>query len=207
MQALGHAKDFLHVLIVQLATLYRGKEQIPMSTRSGEFITLREVMNDVGVDAARFFFVARKASSHLDFDIELAKRQSQENPVYYVQYAHARICNIMEFAKSQAAKKASGGSAAKADLALLKEPQELDLIKTLSQFPDVIIFCAESLEPCGLVSYLMTLADSFHSFYDKHRVVTDDLALTRSRLVLVDCTRTVIATGLRLLGVSTPTSM
>ena len=201
--ALGYPKEKIAVLIVQLATLYKGQEQIPMSTRSGEFITLRQVINDVGKDAGRFFFAARKISSHLDFDIELAKKQSQENPVYYVQYAHARIANIVEFAKS----KKNDLELLKMDLNLLKEPEELQLIKVLKEFPAVVISSAESLEPCGIVSYLQKLANAFHSFYDKHRVVSDDLGLTKARLVLIDSAKTVLATGLRLLGVSTPEKM
>jgi len=203
-QALGYPREAVNVLIVQLATLWRGKEQIPMSTRSGEFITLREVMNDVGKDAARFFFVARKISSHLDFDIELAKKQSQENPVYYVQYAYARISNVIEHAKKSGQHEED---LSKSEFKLLIEAQELDLLKALNQFPRVIVSCAESLEPCGLVTYLELLANKFHSFYDKHRVVTDDLKLTRARLALIDSVRIVLSTGLRLLGVSAPEKM
>lgn len=204
-QALGYPKDALAVLIVQLATLYRGKEQVPMSTRSGEFITLRQVMDDVGKDAARFFFAARKLSSHLDFDVELAKKQSQENPVYYVQYAYARICNIIEFAKKSPAYKAI--TASETDFELLKEPQELQLARTISQFPAVIASCAQALEPCGIVSYVQDLAGDFHSFYDKHRVITDDARLSKARLVLIDCVRAVLVSSLRLLGISTPAKM
>jgi arginyl-tRNA synthetase len=203
--ALGHPKDALSVLIVQLATLYRGAQQIPMSTRSGEFITLREVMTDTGIDAARFFFVARKISSHLDFDIDLAKKQSQENPVYYVQYAHARICNIIEFAAKE--KRDKNLLKKTANLSLLQEPQELGLLKMAGQFPTVIMSCARALEPCGLVSYLMSLADGFHSFYDSHRVVAEDIELTKARLALVDSVRIVLASALKLLGVSAPTKM
>jgi len=213
--ALGYPKDKIDVLIVQLATLYKGQEQIPMSTRSGEFITLRQVISDVGKDAGRFFFAARKISSHLDFDIELAKKQSQENPVYYVQYAHARIANVIEFAKKSPDYKSFFDKPSKknildllkADLNLLKEPEELQLIKVLKEFPAVVISSAESLEPCGIVSYLQKLANTFHSFYDKHRVVSDDLGLTKARLVLIDSVKTVLATGLKLLGVSTPEKM
>ena len=201
-EALGHPRESINVLIVQLATLWRGKEQVPMSTRSGEFITLRQVMDDTGKDAARFFFVARKISSHLDFDIELAKQQSQENPVYYIQYAHARISNIIEHAK-----KSGQGKKSQADFKLLIQPQELDLLKALAGFPGVIASCAESFEPCGLVTYLQNLANKFHHFYDKQRVVTDDVDLTEARLALIGATRTVLSTGLGLLGVSAPNKM
>jgi arginyl-tRNA synthetase len=214
-QALGYPKNAIDVLIVQLATLYRGKEQIPMSTRSGEFVTLRQVMTDVGRDAGRFFFAARKISSHLDFDIELAKKQSQENPVYYVQYAYARISNIIEYARGSSPhkvlfsgmKKEKTLMSLKPDLKLLSQPQELQLMKSLSQFPTVITTCSESLDPCGLVWYLQSLADAFHSFYDKQRVVLEDLELTKARLVLIDSSRIVIANGLKLLGISTPQKM
>ncbi len=204
-EALGHPKESITVLIVQLATLYKGKEQVPMSTRSGEFTTLRQVLDDVGKDAARFFFLARKLSSHLDFDIELAKKQSQDNPVYYVQYAHARISNIINFAKTSAAGEKIENY--KADIKLLKQPEELRLIKALGDFPGVIATCASAMEPCGLALYLQALSNHFHAFYDRHRVVTDDLDLTRARLVLIDSVRIVIANGLRLLGVSSPEKM
>lgn len=201
-RAMGYPEESLDVLIVQLATLWRGKEQVPMSTRSGEFITLRQVMNDVGKDAARFFFVARKISSHLDFDIELAKSRSQENPVYYIQYAHARIFNILEHAK-----KSGYGAPSKADFKLLIEQQEIDLLKALAEFPGIIVTCAQTLEPCGLVAYLQNLANKFHSFYDKQRVVTENRELTAARLVLIAAAKTVLATGLKLLGVSAPEKM
>lgn len=203
-EALGHPKESINVLIVQLATLWRGKEQVPMSTRSGDFITLRQVMDDVGKDAARFFFVARKISSHLDFDIELAKQHSQENPVYYIQYAHARISNIIEHAKRSCQVKPK---LFKIDFKLLIQPQELDLLKALAGFPGVIVSCAESLEPCGLVSYLQNLANKFHSFYDKQRVVTDNADLTEARIALIGVTKIVLSTGLGLLGVSAPAKM
>ncbi|PIR65715.1 MAG: arginine--tRNA ligase [Candidatus Omnitrophica bacterium CG10_big_fil_rev_8_21_14_0_10_43_8] len=201
-QALGFAKDAITVLIVQLATLWRGTEQVRMSTRAGEFVTLRQVMQDTGKDAARFFFLARKISSHLDFDIELAKKQSQENPVYYVQYAHARICNIIEHANAEGHKNTTNP-----DFKLLIQQEELDLIRELGEFPSVIALCAQSLEPCGLVSYLQSTANKFHSFYDKHRVVSDDTELTKARLALIAATKTVLSTALRLLGVSAPIKM
>jgi len=200
--ALGHPKDSLHVLIVQLATLYEGKKVIPMSTRAGEFITLSKVTKEVGRDAARFFFLKRKISSHLDFDLELAKAKSLENPVYYIQYAHARICNIFELAKDKKILKQ------RFKPELLTQPEEIRLAKTLSQFPKVIASCAKALEPYGLLPYLQGLAGDFHSFYDKCRVVDDENPeLSKSRLVLIDSARIVLANGLCVLGISAPKKM
>lgn len=195
-QALGFDKNSLSVIIIQLATLYREGKPVSMSTRQGEFVTLRELLDEVGRDAGRFFFLMRKADSHLDFDLELAKKHTAQNPVYYVQYAHARICSILE-----------KQNADKADLKLLKEKEELDLIKFLSQFPYALKTCGQNLEPHGLVAYLQELASTFHYFYDKHRVIGDDAELTRARLYLVNCTRIVLSNGLRLLGVSAPNKM
>jgi len=198
-QALGFDKNSLSVIIIQLATLFREGKPVSMSTRQGEFVTLRELLDEVGRDAGRFFFLMRKADSHLDFDLELAKSQTSQNPVYYVQYAHARICSILEKQKAD--------SADLKLLKLLKEKEEMDLIKLLSQFPYTLKMCGLSLEPHGLVAYLQELASTFHYFYDKNRVIGDDADLTRARLFLVDCTRIVLANGLRLLGVSAPAKM
>ncbi len=198
-QAMGFDKDSLSVIIIQLATLYREGKPVSMSTRQGEFVTLRELLDEVGRDSGRFFFLMRKADSHLDFDLELAKSQTPQNPVYYVQYAHARICSILEKQKAD--------SADLKLLKLLKEKEELDLIKLLSQFPYTLKMCGLSLEPHGLVAYLQELASTFHYFYDKHRVIGDDAELTRARLFLVNCTRIILANGLRLLGVSAPNKM
>lgn len=199
-QALGYAKDSLSVLIAQLATLYRAGSVVPMSTRAGEFITLREVMDEVGKDAGRFCFIMRRVSSHLDFDLEKVKEQTMENPVYYIQYAHARIWSILEFSKS-------ASFASRYDPAALKEREELDLLRSLRQFPLVVSLSADALEPYIVLQYLQDLAKSFHSFYAKHRVVCDDPALSKARLVLVDCVRIVLGNGLKLLGVSLPKKM
>lgn len=199
-QALGYNKDSLDVLIAQLATLYRGGEVVKMSTRAGEFVTLRECLDEIGKDVARFCFIMRKVSSHLDFDLDKVKEQSMENPVYYIQYAHARIWSILEYSK-----KAELSSKFKSTL--LKEEEELDILRTLRQFPLIIILSANALEPYIILQYLQDLAKSFHSFYTKHRVVCDDPDLSKARLVLVDCVRVVLATGLKLLGVSLPKKM
>jgi arginyl-tRNA synthetase len=206
-QALGFNKNSLSVIIIQLATLFREGKPVSMSTRQGEFITLRELIDEVGRDAGRFFFLMRKSDSHLDFDLELAKSQTSQNPVYYVQYAHARICSILETAGLVIHNRRGGLNLPYGSLVLLKEKEELDLIKLLSQYPYTLKMCASSLEPHGLVVYLQELASSFHYFYDKHRVISDDADLTRARIFLVNCTRIVLANGLKLLGVSAPQKM
>ena len=197
-QAMGYSKESLTVLIVQLCTLRRGTETIPMSTREGEFVTVRQVMEEVGRDAARFFFLMRKLDSHLDFDLELAKTQAPENPVYYIQYAHARIAGILAKA---------GPQAAAGDPGLLTQPEELQLLRALRVFPTAVQDAARELEPQRITHYLSQLAGDFHKFYDTHRVVTDDPALTRARLALVEGAQLALASGLRLLGVSAPTKM
>ncbi|MFH1779041.1 MAG: arginine--tRNA ligase [Candidatus Omnitrophota bacterium] len=201
-QALGFADERISIIIIQLATLYKNGKPIPMSTRAGEYVTLREVLDEVGKDAARFFFLMRKASAHLDFDLELAKRQTPENPVYYVQYAHARICSISEFKGGKRI-----GAAKETDLELLKADEELQLLRQLRQFPMAVRLSAQELEPYRIILYLQNLATSFHKFYEAHRVVSDDLALTRARLLLVYCVRQVLANSLSLLGVSCPKKM
>lgn len=202
-KALGHEEGDVSILLVQLATLYRGKEVIPMSTREGKFITLNEVIKEVGTDAARFFFLMRKTNSHLDFDLELAKKTSFDNPVYYIQYGYARTANILKFAKE----KYPGYTSKKTDPRLLKTAEEIALLKQLRKFPYVIMAAAQFLEPYYLVSYLSELAASFHRFYTEHRVVTDDVPLSCARLRLVRCVNIVFSKGLSLPGVSTPTRM
>ena len=204
-EALGYEKDSLKVIILQLVSLYRGKEKLPMSTRAGEFIALRQVLDEVGKDAARFFFLMRTTNSHLNFDLDLAKSQSTENPVYYVQYAHARICSILDFAAKRGVevKKVE-----EVDLSLLKEKEELEMLKTLAQFPEVVESCARALEPQGLSSYLQELAGGLHNFYTKFRVIgPGDGNLGSARLILVKAVRTTLRNGLRLLGVSAPEKM
>ena len=158
-------------------------------------------MDEVGKDVSRFCFLMRRISSHLDFDLDAVKRESMENPVYYIQYAHARIWSILSYGKNTAK------SLAKFDSGLLKEEEELDLLRTLRRFPFVVSLGAKALEPYIVLQYLEDLAAVFHSFYNKHRVVSDDINLTSSRLVLVDCVRIVLANGLGLLGVSLPKKM
>jgi len=203
MAALGYPKEWLTVLIVQLATLYRGREKLQMSTRAGEFVTLRQVIDEVGKDTGRFFLLDRKVDSHLDFDLELAKKHTPENPVYYVQYAHARICSIIEFGKERK----PAGKSGKLDLSLLKEPEEMELIKIVSQFPEIVSSCARTLEPQIMTNYLKDVATSFHYFYTKHRVVTDREDLTETRFFLIEAVKNILANGLSLLGISHPSKM
>jgi arginyl-tRNA synthetase len=197
--AFGHDPDSLSVVIVQLATIFREGKIVHMSTRKGQYITLREVLDEVGPDAARYFFVMRRTSSHLDFDLDVAKKQSSENPVYYVQYAHARICSILRQAENQLDKAA--------DLSILKEPEELLLIKKIMQLTSVLNVCLTTLDPYMMTVYLQELSETFHKFYDKHRVLGQDDALTRARLSLIEGTRIAIAAGLELLGVTRPEKM
>ena len=201
-KALEWDDNNLIVLIVQLVTLSRDGVPIKMSTREGKFVTLREVIDEVGKDVARFFFLMRRKDSHLDFDLELAKKESMENPVYYIQYAHARICGILEHKKEQSIK-----GAKTLDFALLNRPEELNVLRLLRDFPTIIEICALSHEPHKLVSYLMELASSFHSFYAKHRVVCDDAHLMSARLGLIEALKSVFLQSLNLLGVSSPEKM
>jgi arginyl-tRNA synthetase len=201
-EALGHSRDALEVLIVQLATIYRDGQPVSMSTRRGQFISLREVMDEVGVDAARFFFLMRHIKVHLDFDLELAKKETSENPVYYIQYAHARIHSINTKAAEAKIKPK------KTDFELLKELEELDLIKKIGSFSDILMTCYNELDPYALASYLQELATSFHKFYDCHRVIDpQNEKLSSERLALTNAARIVLANGLSLLGLSTPEKM
>ena len=203
-QALGYGKDALKVILVQLVNLLRGGKPVAMSTRSGEFVTLREVVDEVGKDAARYNFLMRRSDSHLDFDLEVAKRQSVENPVYYVQYAHARICSIIRMA---AERECLVPSYDQAELGLLKLPEEIDLIKAIARFPEVVEGAALTLEPHRLTFYLNDLAGLFHSYYNKNKVISDDCALTGARLFLVTSVLTVLKNALMMLGVSAPEKM
>jgi len=201
-QAIGKNKDLLSVLIIQLVTLSRSGVPVRMSTREGEFITLRQVMDEVGKDVTRFFFLTRRRDSHLDFDLELAKKESMENPVYYIQYAHARICGILEHKDKQGKEKGKVKT-----LELLRTEEELSILRILREFPEVLEESARDLEPHRLISYLMELAASFHVFYSKHRVVNDDANLTSARLVLIESLKVVFSKALALLGVSCPEKM
>ncbi|UCE05582.1 MAG: arginine--tRNA ligase [bacterium] len=202
MKALGYPEDSFHVEIVQQVNLLRGGQIVKMSKRAGEIIEMQEVIDEVGVDAARFFFVNRKCSSHLDFDIDLAKKQSDENPVYYVQYAHARVFNIIKFAEEQGLTIDDS-----VDLDLLDKDEEKQLIRKLLQYPEVISKAAQFWEPHRLTNYLQELAATFHHFYHIHRVVTDDVPLSKARLFLCRGTQIVFANGLKILGITAPERM
>jgi arginyl-tRNA synthetase len=204
--ALGYGPQVLQVVLVQLVQLTRGGEPVRMGKRQGEFVALREVLEEVGNDAARFFFLMRKSDSHLDFDLELAKKESSENPVFYVQYAHARIASIFEQAR-QSGVDAKDVSAREVELDRLTQPEELGLIKRVIQFSDVVEESVGELEPHRLVFYLMEVAGEFHRYYNRFRVVSDDLALTRARLILLRDVQKVIGGGLNLLGVTAPLKM
>lgn len=198
-QALGHPGEDVEIRIVQLTTLYRKGEPVRMSTRAGEFVTLKELMDEVGVDATRFFFIMRKVESPLDFDLDLAKQKSDENPVFYLQYAHARISSILKFADQPVT--------ADARLDLLSTPEEIELIKMIAEFPKALVQASQMLEPYRLADYLRDLATGFHKFYAMHRVVTEDRELTQTRLLLVDGVRITLRNGLECLGISQPESM
>ncbi|APF17220.1 Arginyl-tRNA synthetase [Caldithrix abyssi DSM 13497] len=201
-KALGYDADKIKVLIHQFVTLYEGEEKVKMSTRKANFVTLDELMDEVGVDVTRFFFLMRSMNSHLNFDLTLAKKQSDENPVFYIQYAHARICSILKLAESRGIE-----LQASRNFNLLKAPEELNLIKHLVQFPQTIETAALSFEPHRMVNYLFDLATLFHKFYTECRVISDDQALTQARLALIDAVRIVIANGLGVLGISAPEHM
>jgi len=202
LKALGYDPDRVKVLIHQFVTLSEGSQKIKMSTRKANFVTLDELMDEVGADVTRFFFLMRHMNSHLNFDLSLAKTQSDENPVFYIQYAHARICSILSFGTEKGIE-----SDDTADLSLLTEPESLDLIKHLLQFPASILSSGESYEPHRLINYLTETATYFHKFYTEHRVVTDDRDLTQARLALCQATRIILASGCDLLGIDAPEKM
>ncbi|MFH1239391.1 MAG: arginine--tRNA ligase, partial [bacterium] len=203
-QALGYPADRLKVILYQLVSLSREGKPQPMSTRAGEFVTLREVINEVGKDACRFFFLMRGANSHLDFDLELAKKQSPDNPVYYVQYAHARIWSIFKEAQKSEYKLTDEDGK---NLALLKEAEEQKLINKLVYFPELVALSARTYDPHWVTVYLQELARIFHNYYQKHRVITGDKNLTLARLFLIQATGVVLSEGLNLIGVKAPEKM
>jgi arginyl-tRNA synthetase len=230
-QAFGFPKDRLRVVLVQMVNLLRGGEKVEMSKRAGEFITMREVMNEVGADAAKFFFLMRRSDSHLDFDLELAKQRSADNPVYYVQYAHARVASLFRVAQERGV---AAPEAADADLQVLDHPDELAIIRKLSAYPAVVQASAANLEPHRVTFYLQELAGLLHTFYFKHRILppaiepdpadtdrflrkSEDRAdrqretitpeVTAARLVLMRQVQTVLRNGLGLLGITAPERM
>jgi arginyl-tRNA synthetase len=203
-EALGHEKESLKIVLVQLVSLLRDGKPVAMSTRAGEFVTLKEVIDEVGKDAARYNFLMRRSDSHLDFDLELAKRQSSENPVYYVQYAHARICSIVRNAHERGYNIPAYDEV---DLSFLTLPEEINLIKAITRLPEVVEGAALSLEPHRLTFYLNDLAALFHSYYNKHKVLSDEEGLSKARLFLTKSILTVLGNALKILGVSAPEKM
>ncbi len=205
MQALGDDADRLDVLLVQFANLYRGGEKIPMSTRAGQFVTLRQLRKEVGADAARFFYVMRKCEQHMDFDLDLAKSQSSDNPVYYVQYAHARICSVLAQARDQGIEVTP--TAGTTNMELLVEEHERLLLQAIARYPEVIESSALNGEPHQLSHYVRELANDFHTYYNAHQFLVADEALRDARIKLILAVRQVVQNGLKLLGVSAPEKM
>ncbi|KPA12749.1 arginine--tRNA ligase [Candidatus Magnetomorum sp. HK-1] len=206
-ESFGKNRDQFNVVLVQLVNLLRNGEPVAMSTRSGEFVTLKDVIDEVGSDACRFLFLMRHHDSPLDFDLEVAKKQTNDNPVYYVQYVHARISSIIKKAKSELPESSLIDSDTFDTLSVLNTLDDLRLIKSMAEFPGVVRTCTERLEPHRITFYLMNLASLFHNYYNKNRVLTDDPALTSGRLYLVKAVQMIIKNGLTLLGVHAPESM
>ena len=203
--ALGQDPDAFEVPIVQMVHLYRGDNKAYMSTRKGEFVTLRQLREEVGNDAARFFYVIRRCEQHLDFDLDLAKSQSNDNPVYYLQYAHARICSVLRQANERGYR--TDSSIEELDMTQLKEPQERSLMRTLSRFPDTVDAAANAREPHQIAFYLREVANEFHAYYNAHQFLVSEEPVRNARLALNRATRQVLANGLALLGVSAPEAM
>ena len=204
MQGLGYDPNVLQIVLVQMVQLTRGGEPVRMGKRTGEFVALEEVLEEVGGDAARFFFLMRKSDSHLDFDLDLAKKQSSENPVFYVQYAHARVASIFE----QAVKAGMDlGDRGTVPVERLELAEELELVRKMSQFNDVLEESVRELEPHRMVFYLLDLAGEFHRYYNRIRVISEDLELSRARLLLIENVQKTVRRGLEILGVNAPLKM
>ena len=202
LRALGYDTDNIKVLIHQFVTLTRAGEKVKMSTRKANYVTLSELIEEVGKDVVRYFFIMRGMKSHLNFDLELAKTEGDENPVFYLQYAHARISSILRNASVKGLSNTDD-----ADLSLLSEEETLALISTLSEFSEFCILCGKTMEPQTLTTYLQRLATAFHKFYTVRRVISNDKALSKARLALVQAVKIVLANGLNLLGISAPDRM
>lgn len=203
--ALGYPPEKLEVIIAQTVRLVRGNEVVKMSKRGGEFVTMDELLEEAGKDACRFFFLMRAPSSHLDFDLDLARVQSNENPVYYVQYAHARIASIFRQARQEGIVPALGPN--EIDFSLLREPCEIQLMKLLAAFPEEVYEIGQAREPNRLINYMMNVASAFHSFYTQCRVLGEDKELSAARLYLARVCQIVLANALRMAGVSAPEAM
>ena len=207
-KALGYDADKVKVVIHQFVTLLRDGQQVKMSKRAANFVTLDELIDEVGPDAVRFFFLMRSVSSHLEFDLNLAKEQSEKNPVYYLQYAHARIASILRLAESEGLSSASKTGDTKAvDFNLLRQPEEIALVKLLLEFPDTVEFACFEFEPQRLTSYLHDVATAFHKFYHEHRVVIPERELSAARIALCSASKIVLANGCKILGITAPERM
>lgn len=207
-QALGYDTKDVKVIIHQMVSFVDGDEVVKMSKRNANVYTLDDLIDEVGVDAVLYFFVMRSAGTHLEFDIALAKEQSDKNPVYYLQYAHARIASILRHAAQNGVPVADAAAlVSSTDFSLIKEKEELDLLKKLLEFPETVESCALSFEPHRLTTYLREVAESFHRFYHEHRVINDDAKLMQARLAVCTMAKTVIANGCTILGVSCPEKM
>ncbi len=204
-KGLGEDPEALEILLVQFAVLYRGGKKVQMSTRSGEFVTLKQLRKEVGTDASRFFYVMRSHEQHLDFDLDLAKSSSNENPVYYIQYAHARICSVFRTLEQQGMR--HNRAIGMVELELLEEEQENQLLRQLTRYPEVIEAAARLRAPHMMAHYLQELANAFHSYYNAHQFIVDDENLRNARLNLIKATAQLIENGLQLLGVSAPQEM
>ena len=202
LRALGLKTEHVKILIYQFVTLVKNGEKVKMSTRKADFITLDDLVNELSVDVIRYFFIMRSMNTHLDFDLNLAKDQSDKNPVFYLQYAYARICNIIRYGENQGFKFSE-----KFDTTLLNESSEIKLLKLMSNFPTVMETALETLEPQTIAIYLQDLASSFHKFYGNCKVITDDEKLSQSRLGLINGAKIIISIGLSILGVSAPEKM
>lgn len=207
MQALGLDAERLEIQLVQFANLYRAGEKVAMSTRSGQYVTLRELVDEVGRDAARFIYVLRRSDQHMDFDLEVAKQETEDNPVYYIHYAHVRISSIHAKLADSGRPEPSAEDLAGADITLLAEDKEARLLRKLQRYPETVATAAVGREPHRVARYLQELASEFHTFYNSHRVLIEDTELMRARLALVEAVRQVLANGLGLLGVAAPERM
>jgi len=205
LEAAGEPADCFEVRLIQFVALYRGGEQVSMGKRSGEFVTLRDLRNEVGNDATRFFYVMRGNDQHLDFDLELAKSRSNDNPVYYIQYAHARVASVLKQLGERGL--AFDAASARGSLGLLSNEHELALMKSLSRYPQIVELAAAQRAPHMLVHYLRDLANGFHTYYNAHTFIVEEAPLRNARLYLIQAVRQVIANGLGLIGVSAPDSM
>ena len=204
LEAMGYDKKIFKILLIQFVSLLRAGEKVSMSTRAGEFETLKDVVSEVGVDVARYYFLMRSSDTHLDFDLELAKQETSENPVFYIQYAHARICSIFRTAGE---KGVVWNRSNEVDLSLLVEWEEFGIIRAVLAFPEIVEKSARALEVHRISHYLLDMVSRFHGYYSRHRVISDDKALTLARLFLLDAIRITIRNGFDLMGISAPEKM